>query len=103
MPAILYCYSNMGKHYIHEYLTLSDNEGLNLKFDNQQKTFFGLSFLDSEVEECFVFDIISEAPESEKDKILMLNAKEPQTDVKASTRNSAPCFTVYTPMIFLTF
>jgi hypothetical protein len=49
----------MGKHYIHEYLTPSDNEGLNLKFDNQQKTFFGLSFLDSEVEECFVFDIIS--------------------------------------------
>jgi hypothetical protein len=29
-----------------------------------------LSFLDSEVEECFVFDIISEAPESEKAKIL---------------------------------
>jgi hypothetical protein len=55
MPAILYCYSNMGKHYIHEYLTPSDNEGLDLKFDNQQKTFFGLSFLDSEVEECFVF------------------------------------------------
>jgi hypothetical protein len=21
MPAILYCYSNMGRHYIHEYLT----------------------------------------------------------------------------------
>jgi hypothetical protein len=31
------------------------------------KTFFGLSFLDSEeVEERFVFDIFSEAPESEK-------------------------------------
>jgi hypothetical protein len=31
------------------------------------KTFFGLSFLDpEEVEECFVFDIFSEAPESEK-------------------------------------
>ena len=24
MPAILYCYSNMGRHYIHEYLTPSD-------------------------------------------------------------------------------
>ena len=23
MPAILYCYSNMGRHYIHEYLTQS--------------------------------------------------------------------------------
>ena len=23
MPAILYCYSNMGRHYIHEYLTPS--------------------------------------------------------------------------------
>jgi hypothetical protein len=30
------------------------------------KTFFGLSFLDPDVEECFVFDIFSEAPESEK-------------------------------------
>ena len=31
MPAILYCYSNMGRHYIHElYLTPSDSEGLNL-------------------------------------------------------------------------
>jgi hypothetical protein len=30
MPAILYCYSNMGKHYIHEYLTPSESEGLNL-------------------------------------------------------------------------
>jgi hypothetical protein len=31
------------------------------------KTFFGLSFLDpGEVEECFVFDIFSEVPESEK-------------------------------------
>jgi len=31
------------------------------------KTFFGLSFLDpEEVEECFVFDIFSEAPGSEK-------------------------------------
>jgi hypothetical protein len=28
MLAILYCYSNMGRHYIHEYLTPS--EGLNL-------------------------------------------------------------------------
>ena len=28
--AILYCYSNMGRHYIHEYLTPSDSEGLNL-------------------------------------------------------------------------
>ena len=27
MPAILYCYSNMGRHYIHEYLTPSDNMG----------------------------------------------------------------------------
>ena len=26
---MLYCYSNMGRHYIHEYLTLSDSEGLN--------------------------------------------------------------------------
>jgi hypothetical protein len=64
-----------------KFVSHKNNEGLNLKFDNQQKTFFGLSFLDSEVEECFVFDIISEAPESEKAKILMLNAKEPQTDV----------------------
>jgi hypothetical protein len=48
MPAILYfysnmgrhyiheyltpsdCYSNMGRHYIYEYLTPSDSEGLNL-------------------------------------------------------------------------
>jgi hypothetical protein len=30
MPAILYCYSNMGRHYINEYLTPSDSEGLNL-------------------------------------------------------------------------
>ena len=30
MPAILYCYSNMGMHYIHEYLTPSDSGGLNL-------------------------------------------------------------------------
>ena len=30
MPAMLYCCSNMGRHYIHEYLTLSDSEGLNL-------------------------------------------------------------------------
>ena len=30
MPAILYCYSNMGRHYIDEYLTPSDSEGLNL-------------------------------------------------------------------------
>jgi hypothetical protein len=30
MPAILYCYSNMGMHYIHEYLTPSDSKGLNL-------------------------------------------------------------------------
>ena len=45
MPAILYCYSNMGRHYIpeylapsdsmgrhyiHEYLTPSESEGLNL-------------------------------------------------------------------------
>jgi len=25
MPAMLYCYSNMGRHYIHECLTLSDS------------------------------------------------------------------------------
>ena len=25
MPPILYCYSNMGRHYIHEYLTSSDS------------------------------------------------------------------------------
>jgi hypothetical protein len=24
MPAILYCYSNMSRHYIHEYLTPSE-------------------------------------------------------------------------------
>jgi hypothetical protein len=44
MPAVLYCYSNMGmhyiheylfysimgRHYIHEYLTPSESEGLNL-------------------------------------------------------------------------
>ena len=24
MPAILYCYSNMGRYYIHEYLTPSN-------------------------------------------------------------------------------
>jgi NADH:ubiquinone oxidoreductase subunit K len=30
MPAILYCYSNMGRYNIHEYLTPSDSEGLNL-------------------------------------------------------------------------
>ena len=30
MPAILYCYSNMGRHYIHEYLAPSDSEGLKL-------------------------------------------------------------------------
>ena len=30
MPAILYCYSNMGRHYINEYLTPSDSEGLKL-------------------------------------------------------------------------
>jgi hypothetical protein len=26
MPAILYCYSNMGRHYIHEYLTYGRHE-----------------------------------------------------------------------------
>jgi hypothetical protein len=29
LNSILYCYSNMGRHYIHEYLTPSDSKGLN--------------------------------------------------------------------------
>lgn len=81
-----------------------------------ENIFFGFSFLDPEkVEGCFVFDIFSEASGSvvnsyidksstflpSQGQILMLNAKEPPTDVKASTRNSESCFTVYTP-IFLT-
>ena len=34
MPAILYCYSNMGRHYIHEYLTPSER----CVFDKTKKT-----------------------------------------------------------------
>jgi hypothetical protein len=28
MPAILYCYSKMGRHYIHEYLTPSEKKSM---------------------------------------------------------------------------
>ena len=34
MPAILYCYSNMGRHYIHEYL-------------NNNKVLAGMNYFDS--------------------------------------------------------
>ena len=34
MPAILYCYSNMSRHYIHEYLTPSER----CVFDKTKKT-----------------------------------------------------------------
>jgi hypothetical protein len=45
MPAILYCYSNMGRHYIHEYLTPHEYNAY--PYLNNNKVLAGMNYFDS--------------------------------------------------------
>jgi hypothetical protein len=45
MPAILYCYSNMGRHYIHEYLTPSDEYNAYPYLNNNKVTLINTAYL----------------------------------------------------------